>query len=93
VREVVALRFLSLASRERTKAHLPYCGADQKRDTTNKNCLYTIENRYPLANTSFLQPVVLYYARAVRTALSPIEGLKPIFTHEEVSAAHQSEQH
>ncbi len=76
MREVVALVLLSVASRKCIKALLPYCEANQVRYDANKIWLSITKDQYPLANTSFLQPAVLYYRRAVRTALSPIEGLK-----------------
>ncbi len=76
LREVVAPRLLSVASRKRIKALLPYYEANHVRNDANKIWLSITKNLYPLANTSFLQPAVLYYGHAVRTALSPNEGLK-----------------
>lgn len=76
LREVVAPGLLSIASRKRVNVDLAYCEAGKAGDNANRNPLSITENKYPLANTSFLQPLVLYYTSAVRMALSPNAGLK-----------------
>ena len=60
LREVVALSFLSIASRKCTQAHPSYCEWGWARAATMNNNFSCTENKYPLANTSFVRPVVLY---------------------------------
>jgi len=59
LREVGVVKVLSIASRENIKPLPTYNERNVAMDIVIKMILDTIKNKEPLANTSFLPPVVL----------------------------------